>query len=200
MSKNKRFQLTATLLLTLVLAACYSLSQKDDYPPVTFTVKGRSAEMRGVIDNTILERLKRLMKEHPQVNRIVMVDVEGSVDDAANLEAARYVRYNKFNTLVPSDGVIASGGTDFFLAGVERTVSPGGRVGVHSWGTGEDEEYRTAKDFPQNHPEHDKYLDYYRKMGIPADFYWYTLDAAPFDGIHWMDRTELKKYKLITTG
>ena len=62
-----------------------------------------------------------------------MQNVQGSVDDEANIAAARLVRERGLNTLIPGSGMIASGGTDFFLAGVKRTVQPGAKIGVHSW-------------------------------------------------------------------
>ena len=41
------------------------------------------------------------------------------------------------------------------------------------------------------------YLEYYKDMGIPEDFYWFTLEAAPYDGIHEMTREEMLQYELI---
>ena len=35
-------------------------------------------------------------------------------------------------------------------------------------------------------------------MGIAEDFYWFTLNAADADDIHWMTRTEMKRYKMLT--
>ena len=35
-------------------------------------------------------------------------------------------------------------------------------------------------------------------MGIPADFYWFTLEAAPADDIHWMSRDEMETYAVVT--
>ena len=30
------------------------------------------------------------------------------------------------------------------------------------------------------------YLEYGRQMGLPEDFYWFTIDAASPQDIHWM--------------
>ncbi|WP_152558771.1 COG3904 family protein [Endozoicomonas numazuensis] len=140
-------------------------------------------------------KYEQLLNENPQATTIVMEYVEGSVDDEANLEAARLVRLNKLNTLVPGDGLIASGGTDFFLAGLKRTIKEGAQIGVHSWaGFGIDD----ASKLPRTDPEHQEHLQYYKEMGIPADFYWYTLEAAPSDDIHWMTQEEIKRYKVAT--
>lgn len=52
-----------------------------------------------------------------------MGTVDGSVDDESNLVAYKMVREAGLNTYLPSDGDIASGGVDFFIAGIERTVN-----------------------------------------------------------------------------
>jgi hypothetical protein len=44
------------------------------------------------------------------------------------------------------------------------------------------------------------YLDYGREMGLPDDFYWFTIDAASPQDIHWMTRTEMEQYNLLTTS
>lgn len=35
-------------------------------------------------------------------------------------------------------------------------------------------------------------------MGIPSDFYWFTLEAAPAESIHWMTEEELFQYHITT--
>jgi hypothetical protein len=89
---------------------------------------------------------------------------------------------------------VASGGTDFFLAGRERTVVNGAMIGVHSWGGGP----KAATELPKKHRAHKKYLEYYRAIDIPEEFYWYTLDAAPASDIHFMTEEEIIKYKIRT--
>ena len=55
-----------------------------------------------------------------------------------------------------------------------------------------------ATDLPEDHEEHRLYLDYYEEMGIPAEFYWRTLSAAPPEGIHWMTEEELERFGFFT--
>lgn len=164
--------------------------------PVSFEVSGTDAIMRGVIDSQAIAAVRNLIAEHPEVTRIVLQDVPGSLNDNANLRASRLVREAGLNTHVPADGVIASGGVDFFCAGVQRSaeVAAGARLGVHSWGT---EEYRGDR-VPRDDPAHQSYLDYYAEMGIPASFYWFTLEAAPPEGVHWMSTEEVDRYMLTT--
>ena len=103
------------------------------------------------------------------------------------------IRGAGINTRVPSDGEIASGAVDFFIAGVRRDVMEGGMVGVHSWSDGEME----GSEVPESDAEHELYLAFYSEMGISSDFYWFTLDAAPSDGLHYMTQDELQLYGLI---
>ncbi|MEM9132166.1 MAG: hypothetical protein AAF962_05755 [Actinomycetota bacterium] len=160
-----------------------------------FAVEGSEAFMSGVIASSTPAAVRELIAEHPEVTTIVMVDVPGSADDVANLEAARLVREAGLDTHVPADGEIASGGVDFYLAGVERTFADGAVFGVHSWATVDGTE---GIDVPRDDPQHRLYLDYYAEVGISDDFYWFTLEAAPAAGIHDMTADELARYGFAT--
>ncbi len=150
--------------------------------------------MRGVIYRNTLIDIQKAFDENPQVTTLVMVDVPGSFDDEVNLLASREIRNRNINTYLPDSSVVASGGTDMFLAGKQRAVHETALLGVHSWSGGD----LAALDYPRDHEEHQKYLDYYVEMDIPKDFYWYTLEAAPADSIHWMTSAEIEQYKVIT--
>ena len=161
--------------------------------PVQFAVKDGVAFMTGVIGSGTPATVLRLINEHPQVYAIEMVDCPGSMDDEANVRAARYVRQHGFATILRSNSEVASGGTDFFLAGKTRIVEKGAKVGIHSW-AGDD----NGSDLPKTDPRHQLYLKFYEEMGIPAAFYWRTLEAAPADSIHWMTSEELGRYGFST--
>lgn len=188
-------QLKQMLLLILLILTTSCALLLDDYTPAAFTVSGDQAILTGAIDGSTPDEVQRLIDDHPEVTTIVMQDVEGSVDDEANLVAARLVRQHGFYTHVPSDGVIASGGVDFFLAGVERTAVSGAKLGVHSWAAGDG---TTGDQVPRDDPQHKLYLDYYAEMGIPTDFYWFTLQAAPAEDIYFMTEAELVQYQMVT--
>jgi len=151
--------------------------------------------MKGVIYSGTLEDITAIFQENPEITTLVMVDVPGSIDDEVNLVASQAIRKHGINTYIPESGMVASGGTDMFLAGRKRAVHPTAKLGVHSWGGGK----QAALDYPKDHEEHKKHLDYYIKMNIPTDFYWYTLEAAPAEDIHWMTPHEIKEYKVVTT-
>ena len=163
--------------------------------PVAFNVRGRWAVMTGTIDSSIVSKLQTLVQDYPNVDTLVMVDVPGSSDDEANLQAGRLVHQLGLNTMVPEGGMIASGGVDLFLAGKERTLADNVLVGVHSWaGDG----VTDASQLPADHNSHNLYLEYYQEIGVNPAFYWYTIQAAPAEDIHWMRAAERQQYQLAT--
>lgn len=175
------------------------LKQEGERAAIFYFKKGQkkrdSLFMKGVIYAGTLKDIRRVLAQNEGVTTIVMEEVPGSVDDEVNLLAAREIRKKGLNTYIPESGWVASGGTDMFLAGQQRNIHPKAKLGVHAW-RGEE---KSALEYPKNHQEHQKYLKYYQEMGIPSDFYWYTLKVAPPEGIHWMTRGEIREYKVITS-
>lgn len=167
----------------------------DDDELAKFTVDGSEATMTGVINSATPADVRDLLRDHPEVTTIVMADVPGSIDDVANLEASLLIREAGLNTHLNAGDAVASGGVDFYLAGVERTFEPGASFGVHSWADAAGTE---GKDIPRDDPQHLLYLDYYDQVGIAQDFYWFTLEAAPADDIHVMTPAELETYRFAT--
>ena len=167
---------------------------REELAGATFEVRGELAIMRGVIGATTPSSVLELAFMNPEVRTIVLAEMPGSIDDVANVRAGRYIRQLGLDTHVPADGEVASGGTDLFLAGKNRSAEPGARFGIHSWGGGP----VVATDLPRDHEDHLLYLDYYDEMGIPGEFYWRTLSAAPAEGIHWMTEEELERFNFFT--
>ncbi len=167
----------------------------DESQLAAFEVEGTEATMTGVINSSSPDEVRALIDDHPEVTTIVMVDVPGSIDDEANLKASLLVREAGLNTHLNADGAVASGGVDFYLAGVERTFEPGASFGVHSWSDASGNE---GKDIPEDDPQHRLYLDYYDRLGIAQDFYWFTLDAAPAGDIYVMTPEDLETYGFAT--
>ncbi len=192
----KKPSLVISLILSFgLLAVACSGDGVDESELVQFTVDGTEATMEGVIGTSTPDDVRQLIGDHPEVTTIVMVDVPGSIDDVANLEASLLVREAGLNTHLNSDGAVASGGVDFYLAGVERTFEPGASFGVHSWADGSGVE---GKDVPREDPQHLLYLDYYDQVGVTQDFYWFTLEAAPASDVHIMTPAELETYGFAT--
>jgi len=177
------------------LIACVAVAGcAEDYSPLTFRSSGTNLEVEGTIDRTTPELFREALQANPQVDTLILRNIDGSVDDDSNLLFSRAVRDAELNTHVPADGLIASGGTDLFLAGVERTIEDGACIGVHSWG----ENGESGAEVPRTDPIHSLYLDYYDTMGIDRAFYWFTLEVAPPEDMHWMTVAEAATFAITT--
>jgi hypothetical protein len=161
-----------------------------------FHIDNDKAYMNGIINKDTIRQVKELISNYTEVKTIVMENVEGSIDDESNLIASRLVREAGLNTYVPADGMIASGGTDFFCAGVKRNIEDGAEFGVHSWGgKGIEKVSSLSKDDKAHRP----YIKYYEEMGLPdpEGFYFFTIYAAEPENIYNMTRDELITFGLI---
>lgn len=164
----------------------------------SFTVEGNEALLTGTLGTRTYLQLKELIANHPEVDTIVEINVPGSVNDAVNMHTGRLLRNAGLNTKVLADSFIASGGVDLFAAGVERIYTPGATVGVHSWCCVGD---KTAIELGKDHPGHKGQLAYFTEILGPElgpDFYFYTLESAPFDDIHPMSVEDIKRFDLAT--
>ena len=161
-------------------------------------IKENEAYLSGDLGTITYWQIKDLIENHPDVKTIVMTNISGSVNDAVNMHTGRLVHENGFTTKLLSDSDIASGGVDLFCAGVNRIVEKGAKIGVHSWCCIND---LTAIEIPKDHPAHKYQLEYFT-MALGSekgpDFYFYTLEAAPFDSIHYMTDEEIEKWNIAT--
>lgn len=192
-------KISQNLIVILLLGSIIALSSCSDKGFGIFSSEdGVTAIMNGDIKSRTPKHWDNFIAEFPNINRIVMKDCPGSSDDEANVEVARKVHNHGVSIHLPSDAVIASGAVDFFLAGTTRTRDAGSQIGVHSWSDGNNE----ATDFPVGSEEHNLYIDYYKEMGFSQEeaeaFYYFTINAAPAAGIHWMTDGEIEQYKLLT--
>lgn len=163
----------------------------------TFEIVGTEAIVRGALGSHSFTQMEFLLENHPEVNTLVLADIRGSVNDEVNVETGRLVRNAGLSTHVPADGEIYSGGVDLFAAGVQRTVESGAILGVHAWCCGPNGE--SAHELGQDDPVHATQLAYFSEMlGDTAgpSFYFFTLESAPFDGMHTMTDEELAEHLL----
>jgi len=162
----------------------------------TLEIRGDNAYLNGDLGAVTYGQVKDLIKNHPEVKTIIFENVPGSVNDSVNMYTGQMIRDAGLTTKVLSDSEIASGGVDLFCAGKERVVTKGAKLGVHSWDNGDKE----GREFPKDHPAHQYQIAYFTMcLGEKGkDFYFYTLDAAPADGIHWMTEDEISKWGIAT--
>ncbi len=200
-----KLKTTIIFVISLIAISCKSL------PPEFQKLEGlnvfkvsndkQSIVLDGVINSSAFKDFKKLTDEHPNIKVLEIVNCDGSINDYVNLELANYVYQQGFNTHLNVNGLIASGGTDLFLAGRKRSLGKNIRIGVHSWGDGKDIQ---ATDFPKEHKYHKPYIEYYQSVGFTPkeaeDFYFFTINSAPANDVHWMTVKEIKKYKMINTN
>ncbi len=163
----------------------------------------KGIEMNGVINSKSLTNFEALNKAYPNVKKITIKECDGSEDDETNLKLSLKVHKLGFSIHIQNGGLVASGGTDFFLAGTKRTIGEEVRIGVHSWGGQNDDGTEvTATDFPNGHEYHLPYIEYYKNIGFTQEesenFYYYTINAASANDIHWMTSEEIETYNMLT--
>ncbi len=138
-----------------------------------------------------------LIKNNPEVTTIVEKQVSGSIHDDINMQTGRLIRNAGLFTHVESDSDIASGGVDLFCSGKQRTMEDGAKLGVHSWsGNGVE-----AGELSVNDPLHDDQIAYFTEMlGSPIgeEFYFFTINSAIANDIHYMTTDEIEEYKILT--
>lgn len=198
---NTSLRRASTLLLVTIafLVGCSSsppISNRGQMgeSELSFYVEDDQAYVSGVLDSSLPQQLTQLIKSHPNVTDLVLVDIPGSLDQAATIEGARMIRRLGLNTHIARTGYVLSGGVDLFLGGVKRTIGPGAGVGVHSW--------YDAKEWGSEvnlaDPVHASYVNFYLAMGVPERFYWFTLNAAPSERVYFLSPEEFYDYELVT--
>ena len=192
LQNTKLILLALSIVVALTLPSCGIQSQ-----PMAVTSRGDTLEVRGVIDAETLATLKTAQSQAPDIRTLSLVNVPGSVDDNTSLTVlAAYVRGNNFSTVVPANGMVASGGTDMALMGTPRIIEDGACIGVHSWASETLFRTKAGSGVPRADPQHRLYLDFYNSVGVPEAFYWYTLEVAGPDDIHWMSPSDINRFGL----
>lgn len=133
--------------------------------------------------------VSKLVRQHPEVDTLVFVSMPGTQDLTSNYHLARSIRRAGLNTELRDDSYIASGAVDLFLAGRERTVACGAKIGVHAWGTSGFDAQDTWWD---GHRAASREL--LSDFGIDPDFYDFRTQAAGIDSIHWLSVAEINRW------
>lgn len=187
------------ILLSVFLYSCGgddSTTSKSSFG-VFQVIDSNTVEMNGEIGSSTLNDFNELIELNPNVNLINIKEVSGSGDDEVNLQVSAKVHQQNIAIHLMDNGLIASGGVDFFLAGTTRTKGSNAMIGVHSWSDGTNE----ATDFPQGHVNHQPYIDYYKSVGFTQAeaeaFYYFTINAAPAASIHYMTEAEIEEYEIL---
>ena len=57
---------------------------------------------------------------------------------------------------------------------------------------------KDGKEYPPEHEQHDIFVDYFDVIERDTSFYWFTLQVAPANGMHFMSKDEIEKYEIVT--
>lgn len=196
---SKSYIILVCVFTLLTTGACGN----DDEPASTsiapFSIVDETTiRLNGVINSNTESAFDEVLRQNPQTELLIFGDAPGSEDDEVNLRVGRKLFQRGLKVHVENNGSIASGAVDLYLAGSERTLGANSKVGVHSWSDGTNE----ATAFPRDSPEHQLFIDYYKAIGFSQtraeDFYYFTINAASADNIHWMTIAELEAHQVNT--
>jgi hypothetical protein len=161
------------------------------------TIQDEKAYLSGTLGSKTYIQIKDLINQNPSVKTIKFISIDGSVNDAINMHTGRLIRNAQLTTYMPSTGEAYSGGVDLYVSGFNRVYEIGGKLGVHSWCC---EAGKPADQLGKDHKGHGAQLTFFREIlgkELGPEFYFYTINAAPFDSVHVMTKQELIKYKII---
>lgn len=187
--------------LTALLSGCASqphilegAKPKPQQESLSIYVENDVMYLSGMLTSQLPQQLRNALSDNPNITDLVLVDVPGSLDQAATMDAARMIRHFELNTHIAKTGYVLSGGVDLFLGGIERSIGAGAGVGVHAWRDTQD----WGDDINLADPVHATYVNFYLEMGVPERFYWFTLDAAPAERVYFLSPEEFYDYRLVT--
>ena len=191
------FSTLGILLFFVSMSSCQKTGFLTRYG--IFNVKNDTTiTMNGTIGGRTDNHFNKLIKNHPNIKWVELGDCPGSKNDEVNLIVAKQMYDLGMNTKVFSDSEIASGAVDLFLAGNERVVQSGAKLGVHSWaGNG-----KVPTELPEDAVEHELYIKFYKSVGMTdaaaREFYFFTINSALADDVHWMTPEEIEYFHMAT--
>lgn len=163
------------------------------YGPFRVLDAGRAA-LVDATDTRSPAAFAAMLRDHPRIALLEMIDCPGTDDDQANLALGRMIRDRGLATHVPDGGSVRSGAVELFLAGVRRSAEPSAEFAVHAW---MDEDGLEPDDYAADAREHRAYLDYYRAMGMDsagaAAFYALT-NSVPHADARWLSAAEMGQW------
>lgn len=154
-------------------------------------IDARTAALVGTTDSRSPREFAALLRAYPDIAVLEFIEVPGTADDLANMALGRMIRAAGLTTRVSAGGSVRSGGVELFVAGARMVIAEGSEFAVHGW---LDDRGMGAADYAPGAPEHRRYLDYYREMGMAADraaaFYAMT-NSVPFEDARWLTAGEM---------
>jgi len=175
----------------LVASRRPALPQGAVYGPFR-VIDGRRAALVDATDAGSPGAFEAMLRDHPGIAVLEMVECPGTDDDTANLRLGRMIRAAGIATHVPEGGSVRSGAVELFLAGAVRRIDDGAEFAVHAW---RDSDGLGPQDFAADSPVNRAYLDYYREMGVaqPRAFYDMT-NAVPNAAARWLTARDMRAW------
>lgn len=175
------------------IAACGGPENYSD--TLTIMAQGNQLRLDGVINARSPRDFTDALDANPNIAEVYLGQIKGSVDPVAVARMGRLIRGKGLITRMDTHSAVFSGGVDLHLGGIRRIVAPGASVGVHDWVNSYGEQ---GRDFRRDARAHEPTRGYTAEMLGTDAFYWFALNAAPHDQVHFMTRAELQRYGLIT--
>lgn len=157
-------------------------------------LEGNRAALVDVTDSRSPAQFSAMLRDHPGITTLELVECPGTEDDLANLRLGRMIRAAGLATHVPAGGSVRSGAVELLLAGKQRRIDDGAEFAVHSWMA---DDGREAHQFAASAPEHAGYLAYYREMGMAdaqARAFYAMTNSVGFDDAKWLDANEMRRW------
>ncbi len=181
------------LALGAGIVACNGPENYSD--TLTITPQGNQLRLDGIINARAPSAFIDALKANPGVTEIYLGQIKGSVDPVAVARMGRLIRAQGLSTRMDARSAVFSGGVDLHLGGARRIIAPGATVGVHDWVNSFGEQ---GRDFRPDAEAHEPTRSYTAQMLGSDAFYWFALNAARHDQVHFMTRAEMRRYGLIT--
>ena len=194
-----RIYLIPLMLILLSTSTGCKKGYIDRYGPF-YIESDTSVYYEGTSTGRVDKQFDNMISDYPELHTITFSpNCPGSINDESLYLAASKVRNLEFKTVLLSNSVVESGAVDLFLSGAVRTIEEGAQIGVHSWSFGGGAD---GVDLPEDDPEHQMYFDFYTEMfeddELGLEFYWFTLNSASGDNIHYMTPEEIEYYQMAT--
>lgn len=196
--KRRRSPIAAFIVILLAAMFVWEAFQMPPDPDARFNlvVEDTIAYAYGGTDKDSFNDVRRQLDANPQLRTIVLKHVPGTTHLGENTRIAQMIRARGLNTHLERTSFIASGGVDLFLAGQDRTMDCGARIGVHSWkGENGDTPRKLGYD-----PIEERMEAFHSTLDVDPDFYQFARDAAPHSSLYFLSKTDLERFNILSDG
>ena len=146
-----------------------------------------AAYLVGHLGVTFPYAINALQTDYPWVKILVLKEVPGGYGMEAIIDGMHMIYDAGMATVLEPDSLVASAGTDVFIAGKYRFAMDGAKLGIHEFGG----------DAPKTEDKTTTAIrDFFTKVGIRDDFYDF-MRSKPHDSMYWLTPTEIKKYNIV---